>query len=187
MPGVILGHPIRGAITARTQGTLARATSARAGHPSVPTPRTPPYTGHRQLSCRRQGRGHLSAAGLREKWARQVAESRRGTQSRRGPGTVEKTQEPPDPNTGTYRTSRRVSAPDVAPPWHRRGRRRHPTGAGPARGRACALPGFSVTRLTAQARAANECTNRELRRLTLRQAPAWTAGTIRRCRDRPRR
>ena len=46
---------------------------------------------------------------------------------------------------------------------------------------------FSVTRLTAKARAANECTNRELRRLTLRQAPAWTAWTIRRCRDRTRR
>jgi hypothetical protein len=45
----------------------------------------------------------------------------------------------------------------------------------------------SVTRLTATARAANECTHRELRRLTLRQAPAWTAWTRRRCRDRPRR
>jgi hypothetical protein len=37
------------------------------------------------------------------------------------------------------------------------------------------------------ARAANECTNRELRRLTLRHAPACTAWTIRRCRDRTRR
>ena len=42
-------------------------------------------------------------------------------------------------------------------------------------------------RLTARARAAHACTNRELRRLTLRQAPACTAWTIRRCRDRTRR
>jgi hypothetical protein len=41
--------------------------------------------------------------------------------------------------------------------------------------------------LTAKTRAANEWTNRALRRLPLRQAPAWTAWTIRRCRDRPRR
>ena len=49
------------------------------------------------------------------------------------------------------------------------------------------LPLFSVTRLTAQARAATECTNRELSRLTLRHAPRCTAWTSRRCRDRTRR
>jgi hypothetical protein len=49
------------------------------------------------------------------------------------------------------------------------------------------VPVFSVTRLPAKARAAHECTNRELRRLTLRQAPAWTAWTLRRCRERTRR
>src|SRR3989442_1443296 len=49
------------------------------------------------------------------------------------------------------------------------------------------LPVCSVTRLTAKARAANACTNRERRRLTLRHVPACTAWTIRRCRDRTRR
>jgi hypothetical protein len=49
------------------------------------------------------------------------------------------------------------------------------------------LPVFSVPRLTAQARAANECTHRYLKRLTLRRAPACIAWTIRRCRDRTRR
>jgi hypothetical protein len=48
-------------------------------------------------------------------------------------------------------------------------------------------PVCSVTRLTAKARAAHACPNRERRRLTGRQAPAWTAWTIRRGRDRPRR
>jgi hypothetical protein len=47
------------------------------------------------------------------------------------------------------------------------------------------VPGGSVTRLTAQARAAHAWTNRELRRLTLRHAPACTAWTRRRGRDRP--
>jgi hypothetical protein len=46
---------------------------------------------------------------------------------------------------------------------------------------------FSVPRLTARTRAANEGTHRERRRLALRQPPACTAGPIRRCRDRTRR
>src|SRR5712691_3160036 len=135
-------------MTSRTNDALAQTPSAPKGIPYVPTPRTTSSPGYRPLSCRRQGRGHLSAVGLLEKLALQVAESLRCTQSRLGPGTVEKTQEPPDPNTGTPRTSRRVSVPDVAPPWHRRWRRRYQTGACPARGRACALTTDSVSSLT---------------------------------------
>src|SRR5712691_4462878 len=135
-------------MTSRTNDALAQTPSAPKGIPYVPTPRTTSSPGYRPLSCRRQGRGHLSAIGLLEKLALQVAESLRCTQCRLGPGTTHKTQEAPDANPGTRRAGRRVPAPAVAPQWHRWWRRRYHTGAYPARYRARALPTHHVPYFT---------------------------------------
>ena len=74
-PGGILVHTIRCAITSRTKDTFARATASLEGNPHVPTHRTTSSPGHQPIPCRRQGRGHLSATGLLEKLALQVAGS----------------------------------------------------------------------------------------------------------------
>ena len=136
---------MNGAITSRTHDPLAQTTSAPKGIPYVSTPCTTSSPGHRPLSCRRQGRGHLSAPGLLEKLALHVAKALRCTQCRLGSGTTQKTQKPPDANPGTRRPGRRVPAPDIAPQRHRWWRRRYQTGAYPARYRASALPTHHVT------------------------------------------
>src|SRR5216683_5315778 len=75
-----------------------RITSACKGNAHVATHSTTSSAGHRPIPCRRQGRGHLSATGLLEKLALQVAGSLRCKPCHLGSGTTQKTQEPPDAN-----------------------------------------------------------------------------------------
>src|SRR5713101_4740715 len=116
-----------------------RITSACKGNAHVATHSTTSSAGHRPIPCRRQGRGQLSATGLREKLALQVAGSLGCPQSCLGPGTVHTTQALPDPNASTRRTGHRVPARDMTPKRHRRWRYGHHARARPARDRAHAL------------------------------------------------
>jgi len=124
---------------ARTTHALTRTTSACTGKAEGPTHRTPSSPGHRPIPCGGHDCGYLSTAGRLDKRALYVAESLRRSPGCLGPSTPAKTPEPSDANASTWRRSRRVLAPAVAPQRHRRWRHRHYAGARPTRYGARAL------------------------------------------------
>jgi len=127
-------HTMRGA-----RDSQRRRPSAGTGNAQVATHSPTSSAGQRPIPGRRQGRGPLSATGLRQKWALQVAGSLCCPQSGLGPGTVHTTHALPDPNARTRRPGHRVPARDMTPQRHRRWRYGHPARARPARERAHAL------------------------------------------------